>query len=71
MSANPATDMLRELFGTSAPSRNDCGFEGRYDLEDTSRMGGWGPAEGEGLCDYPEYCPLKDTCPLLAQEPKV
>jgi len=68
MSASPWTDILRNLFSVPTPTRNDCGYEGRYDLEDTTRMCGQGPAEGEGPCDYPECCPLKNVCPLLAHE---
>ncbi len=47
------SDALRQLFGYSRPARNDCGYPDRYDFEDTSRMHGWGPEEGEGPCDYP------------------
>ena len=57
---------LRLLFGLPPPQRNDCGYEHRFEHEDTSRMLGRGPAEGEGLCDYPSYCPLwrAGRCPL-------
>ena len=58
--------LLRIFESKELPARNDCGFPGRYDFEDTSRMHGWG-VEGEGKCDYPEYCPLhqEGICPLL------
>lgn len=48
-----ADEFLRRLFGYSKPDRNDCGYPRRFDFEDTSRMFGWGPEEGEGPCDYP------------------
>lgn len=58
MDTRPTADaLLRALFGRPRPARNDCGFAGRFEYEDTSRMFGWGPEEGEGPCDYPEYCP--------------
>lgn len=50
-----ADDFLRHLFGYSRPRRNDCGCPRRPDFEDTSRMHGWGPEEGEGPCDYPSF----------------
>jgi len=58
------SEFLRHLAGIPAPQKNDCGYHLRYEHEDTSRMFGWGPEEGEGLCDYPEHCPLRGTCPL-------
>lgn len=59
---------LRQLFGYPPPQRNDCGYARRFDYEDTSRMHGWGPEEGEGPCDYPEFCPhLRENgqCPFF------
>lgn len=61
-------EFLRNLFGYSKPGRNDCGYSGRYDLEDTSRMHGWGPAEGEGACDYPASCPQRNGCNFYRKE---
>jgi hypothetical protein len=58
------SDFLHELAGVPSPARNDCGYIGRYEYEDTSRMFGWGPEEGEGVCDYPDLCPMWGRCPL-------
>ena len=48
---------------------NACGHPRRFETEDVSRIFGWGPAPGVGLCDYPGYCELglAGTCPLLPQ----
>lgn len=62
------SEALWNLLGRRVPARNDCGFPGRYDLEDTSRMFGWGPEEGEGPCDYPAFCPFlreRGACPFF------
>lgn len=62
-----ADRFLRHLFGYPQPTRNDCGSPVRFELEDTSRMHGWGPEEGEGPCDYPSArCPLlrEGRCPF-------
>ena len=49
--------------------RNDCGYEGRFAYEDTSRALGYYP-QGEGLCDYYHSCPLykRGECPLVGRE---
>jgi len=62
------SDFLHELAGIPKPARNDCGYIGRYEYEDTSRMFGRGPEEGEGVCDYPECCLNKETCPLKGRD---
>ena len=63
------SEALRTMFGYPQPTRNDCGYPGRYDHEDASRMHGWG-VEGEGPCDYPDGCPwLEDgRCPFYTVE---
>ena len=38
------------------PNERGCSFPGRFDREDTSRSAGFGPAPGEGECDYPVGC---------------
>ncbi len=63
-SMTPCSDFLHGLAGIPKPARNDCGYPGRYEYEDTSRMFGWGPEEGGGLCDYPQHCPARQACPL-------
>jgi len=62
---NPCDSILRSITGTDKPTRNDCGYPGRYECEDTSRMFGWG-VEGEGPCDYPDACSWfrEGRCPL-------
>jgi hypothetical protein len=62
---NPHDSLMRALAGIPAPARNDCGYPGRFEYEDTSRMFGWG-VEGEGMCDYPAGCPWyrEGKCPL-------
>lgn len=62
---NPNDAFIRRLLGKPAPTRNDCGYPGRFEFEDTSRMFGWG-VEGEGMCDYPQSCPWykEGKCPL-------
>ncbi|MBX6770899.1 MAG: hypothetical protein IRY83_04185 [Chloroflexi bacterium] len=63
-------EFLHRLAGIPLARRNDCGYEARYEYEDTSRMFGWGPEEGEGMCDYPDLCPLMRAgqCPLAGGE---
>ena len=63
-SMNPCSEFLHELMGIPMPLRNDCGYPARYECEDGSRMHGWGPEEGEGMCDYPNLCPIWERCPL-------
>lgn len=50
--------------------RNDCGYEGRFKFEDTARIFGWIAPEGEGMCDYPGWCPLykEGKCPLEEEQ---
>jgi hypothetical protein len=62
---NPCDALLRRLTGAQEPSRNDCGYPGRWECEDTSRMFGWG-VEGAGTCDYPNLCAWhrEGRCPL-------
>jgi len=49
--------------------RNDCGYEERFKYEDTSRIFGWS-IEGEGMCDYPGYCPRfqEGKCPFQLEK---
>ncbi|MEW6771858.1 MAG: hypothetical protein AB1330_10810 [Bacillota bacterium] len=63
--ANPCDAFMRAVLGKPLPTRNDCGYPGRFEFEDNSRMGGWAP-EGAGLCDYPDGCPWfkQGKCPL-------
>ena len=62
---NPFDTLMRSITGLPVPTRNDCGYPGRYDREDNARVFGWG-IEGEGLCDYPVGCPVWDAgkCPM-------
>lgn len=66
---NPYDSLLRRLTGRAEPTKNDCGYPGRYECEDTSRMLGWG-VEGEGPCDYPGHCfwYREGKCPLIERE---
>lgn len=62
---NPYDAFMRALARKQVPKRNDCGYPGRYEHEDTARMFGWG-VEGKGLCDYPKWCPWfrEGRCPF-------
>ncbi len=62
---NPMDTFLRNLTGRPVPTRNDCGYPGRFEHEDTSRMHGWAE-EGTGMCDYPSGCAWfrEGKCPL-------
>ncbi|MEW6572950.1 MAG: hypothetical protein AB1374_04895 [Bacillota bacterium] len=62
---NPTDAFMRAVTGKPLPTRNDCGYPGRYEHEDNSRMSGWG-VEGKGMCDYPDNCPWfkQGKCPL-------
>lgn len=60
-------EFLCELFGYPVPTTNDCGYAGRYEHEDVSRLHGYGPRPGEGPCDYPGFCPVllkQGSCPF-------
>jgi transcriptional regulator of met regulon len=63
--ANPTDAFMRAALGKPLPTRNDCGYQGRFEFEDNSRMGGWA-TEGEGMCDYPDSCPWfkQGKCPI-------
>lgn len=65
--ANPFDALLRALLNKEAPSRNDCGYPGRFEFEDSARLSGW-KEEGAGLCDYPERCPVYEECPFMRKE---
>lgn len=67
---NPYDAFMRRLLGKSAPTRNDCGYHGRFEFEDNARLGGWIAPEGAGLCDYPHSCPwyMEGKCPLKPKE---
>ncbi|MEW6171878.1 MAG: hypothetical protein AB1510_02245 [Bacillota bacterium] len=68
--ANPVSSFMRATLGKSMPVRNDCGYPGRFELEDIERMGT--KDEGKGMCDHPHECPkwygvtsdLMPECPI-------
>ena len=63
-----ADEFLRWLFEKPLPTRNDCGYPGRFECEDAARMHGFIAQEGEGPCDYPSLCEWyqEGRCPLLS-----
>jgi len=69
VSASP-DEFLRKIFRKPKPTRNDCGYPGRFECEDAARMHGWIGEEGEGMCDYPSLCQWyrEDRCPLSGKE---
>lgn len=79
--ANPATAAMTAVM-VHAPEvhylarvlpagQRGCDWPGRFDHEDNGRHAGFGPAPGEGECDYPQGCDgygdAGYRCPFQAQ----